>query len=203
MAESRPLIIESEGNQQNYGSAQEDLENPRVGFEPRTSRYTEKKETTPWYKYLWGIILVITAGCSFTGANVIQKIICPSLKFWNLMLIRSLAQVFLMFIWRIVTKVYYDFKCSEHGRDWKTTFFGPREDPSEHWYRRIRILIFLQGTFGGLLLMTLFVAVKNVPLGNVSAIIFCTPVSILVWICVLFSRACLKIHLVLLFNSRT
>ena len=192
MAESRPLIIESEGNQQNYGSAQEDLENPRVGFEPRTSK---KKETTPWYKYLWGIILVITAGCSFTGANVIQKIICPSLKFWNLMLIRSLTQVSMMFI-SLLKKVYY-------GRDWKTTFFGPREDPSEPLYRRTIIKIFLQGAFGGLLLMTIFVAVKNVPLGNVSAIIFCTPVSILVWICVLFSRACLKIHLVFLFNSRT
>ena len=31
--------------------------------------------------YFLGILLVILAGCSFTAANVIQKIICPSLSF--------------------------------------------------------------------------------------------------------------------------
>ena len=37
--------------------------------------------------------------------------------------------------------------------------------------------IFLQGFCGGLLLLGIFVAIQNVPLGNASAIFFCTPVA--------------------------
>jgi len=38
-------------------------------------------------------------------------------------------------------------------------------------------MIFLQGFVGGLLLLSIFVAVKQLPLGNASAIFFCTPVA--------------------------
>ena len=38
-------------------------------------------------------------------------------------------------------------------------------------------MIFCQGTFGGLLLLFIFVAIQHVPLGNASAIFFCTPVA--------------------------
>ena len=50
----------------------------------------------------------------------------------------------------------------------KTPWLGPRE---------ARNKIFLQGLFGGMLLLAIFVAVRHVPLGNASAIFFCTPVS--------------------------
>ena len=40
--------------------------------------------------------VVVLAGCSFTAANVAQKIICPSLDFWSLFLIRSLTQMIVM-----------------------------------------------------------------------------------------------------------
>ena len=107
----------------------------------------------PFYKVVCGILLVVLAGSAFTAANVIQKIICPSLNFWSLFLIRSLTQMTIMLSHLLWTKTY---------------IFGPRE---------ARVKIFFQGTFGGLLLLAIFVAVKHVPLGNASAIFFCTPVS--------------------------
>ena len=39
-----------------------------------------------------------------------------------------------------------------------------------------RVRIMLQGIIGGGLLFCIFYAVSNVPLGNASAIFFCTPV---------------------------
>ena len=35
-----------------------------------------------------GVCLVIFAGCTFTAANVVQKIVAPELNFWSLLLIR-------------------------------------------------------------------------------------------------------------------
>ena len=115
--------------------------------------------------YFLGILLVILAGCSFTAANVIQKIICPSLSFWSLMLIRSLIQMTIMAVYMIYRR---------------KNFLPPKEVSDKDNPNKIikaRNTIFLQGFFGGLLLLAIFVAVKNVPLGDVSAIIFCTPVS--------------------------
>ena len=37
--------------------------------------------------------------------------------------------------------------------------------------------MFLQGFCGGLLLLSIFVAIQHVPLGNAAAIFFCTPVA--------------------------
>ena len=46
-------------------------------------------------------------------------------------------------------------------------FFGPKE---------VRLRTVIQGLLGGILLAALFGAVSIVPLGNASAIMFCTPV---------------------------
>ena len=46
-------------------------------------------------------------------------------------------------------------------------FFGPKE---------VRLRTVAQGLLGGLLLAAMFSAVKIVPLGNASAIMFCTPI---------------------------
>ena len=46
---------------------------------------------------VFGILLVIFAGCTYTGANVIQKIVCKEqLNFWSLLLIRALIQMTIM-----------------------------------------------------------------------------------------------------------
>ena len=113
-----------------------------------------------WATKISGIMFVILSGWSFTAANVIQKIICPSLNFWSLILIRSVTQTLVMGSFLFFTK--------KSNENYVTRFMGPREN---------RTILFLQGIFGGMLLLTIFVAVKHVPLGNVSAIIFCTPVS--------------------------
>ena len=81
------------------------------------------------------------------------------------MLIRSLIQMTIMAVY-----VIYRGK----------KFLPPKEVSDKDNPNKIikaRRTIFLQGFFGGLLLLAIFVAVKNVPLGDVSAIIFCTPVS--------------------------
>jgi drug/metabolite transporter (DMT)-like permease len=47
----------------------------------------------------------------------------------------------------------------------------------------------LQGLLGGLLLLCIFVTIKLVPLGNASAIFFCTPVFTFVFaVCMLGER---------------
>ena len=40
-----------------------------------------------------GVVLVIMAGMSFTGGNVIQKFVAPEVTFWQLLFIRALVQV--------------------------------------------------------------------------------------------------------------
>ena len=101
-----------------------------------------------------GIFLVVFAGCTFTGANVIQKVVCEGkLNLWSLFLIRGMTQMPVMgsaVLWT------------------KTSFLGPKET---------RYQMFLQGFCGGLLLLAIFVAIQHVPLGNASAIFFCTPVA--------------------------
>lgn len=127
--------------QEDYGSTERGQDQSNIG------------DVVPWGKFFLGVFLVILAGCSFTAANVIQKIVCPSLNFWSLFLIRSLTQLAIM---------------GTHLALTKTSILGPKAS---------RVKIFLQGTFGGLLLLAIFVAVKHVPLGNASAIFFCTPVA--------------------------
>ena len=46
-------------------------------------------------------------------------------------------------------------------------FFGPKE---------VRVRTVVQGLLGGVLLAAMFSGVRIVPLGNASAIMFCTPV---------------------------
>ena len=125
----------------------------RPGYGTTDSLVQEPREPARYMRVL-GVFLVVLAGFAFTAANVIQKIIV--LNFWSLFLIRSLTQIPIMAAWTFWTQ---------------TPLLGPRE---------IRCKIFMQGSFGGLLLLAIFVAVKHVPLGNASAIFFCTPVSTLV-----------------------
>ena len=122
------------------------------GYGTADSLVQEPKQPARYMRFL-GVFLVVLAGFAFTAANVIQRIVCPMLNFWSLFLIRSLTQIPIMAAW-----TYWS----------QTPWLGPRE---------IRLKIFMQGSFGGLLLLAIFVAVKHVPLGNASAIFFCTPVS--------------------------
>ncbi len=113
-----------------------------------------------------GYLLVVNAGVLFTLANVIQKIVAPKLVFWHLLAYRALAQIVVMF-------ADLQFK----NVDWR--------GPEGH---RTRITI--QGMMGGVLLLSIFVAIKHIPLGNASAIFFCTPVFTF-----LFAVTMLKEHM--------
>ena len=62
---------------------------------------------------VFGTFLVVFAGCTFTGANVIQKIVCEGkLNFWSLFLIRGMTQLPVMGGYTLWTK---------------SSFFGPKE----------------------------------------------------------------------------
>ncbi|TRY75901.1 hypothetical protein TCAL_00676 [Tigriopus californicus] len=101
-----------------------------------------------------GILIVVWAGLIFTFANVIQKVIAPELNFWHLLFYRSIAQLLFISGFLIYKK--------------KSIF------PT--YNLRLMIRLVTQGILGGLLLLCIFVAIKNVPLGNASSIFFCTPV---------------------------
>ena len=100
-----------------------------------------------------GVVFVFGSSCSFTASSVIQKFVCPSLNFWSLMLIRSLIQLAITSGFVIVKKIHW---INKNESKW---------------------LILLQGILGGLLILCVYVAVRNVPLGNCTAIFFCTPVN--------------------------
>lgn len=73
----------------------------------------EEERKTPLYMTVFGIFLVVFAGCTFTGANVIQKIVCEGkLNFWSLFLIRGMTQLPVMGGYTLWTK---------------SSFFGPKE----------------------------------------------------------------------------
>ncbi len=105
-----------------------------------------------WARAISGYLLIINAGLLFTLANVVQKIVAPMLYFWHLLIYRAIFQLVAMYI-------YVRLSRSE--------VMGPVK-------KRLRIVA--QGVLGGCLLLCIFIAVKLVPLGNASAIFFCTPV---------------------------
>ena len=59
------------------------------------------------------------------------------------------------------------FKGHRAGKGPADTLLGPAG---------VRVRTVMQGMLGGLLLLSMFNAIKHVPLGNSSAIMFCTPV---------------------------
>ena len=85
---------------------------------------------------VFGIFLVIFAGCTYTGANVIQKIVCKEqLNFWSLLLIRALIQMTIM---------------AGHIFLTKSSLTGPKESRYVHTSR-----VILRGT-------TTFLSTRNV-----------------------------------------
>ena len=73
----------------------------------------EEERKIPWYMVVLGVFLVCFAGFTFTGANVIQKVVCGGkLNFWSLFLIRGMTQLPVMGGYTLWTK---------------SSFFGPKE----------------------------------------------------------------------------
>lgn len=101
-------------------------------------------------KSVLGYLMVVLAGLLFTLANVLQKIVVPEISFWQLMFYRGIIQIVIM-----TSEILF------------------KRRPVLSGNHKIRIL--LQGQLGGILLLCIFIAVKHVPLGNASAIFFCTP----------------------------
>lgn len=107
---------------------------------------------------LWpslGIMLVVLAGFGFTASNVVQNLYLKNLNFYHMLFVRAVFQA------AISALDVLRRGCGVFGGT-----------PS----LKLKIRIVLQGAIGGCLLFCIFFAVSNVPLGNASAIFFCTPV---------------------------
>ena len=130
-----------------------DLESEITPLLPNNSNDLNQEKPTK-RQFFTGVVLVILTGCLFTSANVVQKLVCPDINFYTLFLFRGMVQCILTGF-----KIAYD----------KTSIFGPD--------RKSSINLALQAVFGGILLWGVFYAVEHVPLGNATAIFFCTPIA--------------------------
>jgi len=125
----------------------------------RLQRFWAKRKAT--LCKIFGIILVMCAGFSFTSSNVMQKFSVRHLSFWQLLANRALVQLLGTGVFCIVRH------CRSQQQQGSHMFLGPPN---------VRIRTVGQGLLGGVLLACMFIAVKYVPLGNASAIMFCTPI---------------------------
>ena len=123
-----------------------------------------------WFKGLskglvhkvFGVLLVMSAGFAFTSSNVMQKFSVKELNFWQLLANRAIVQTLVMGLICVVKQ-----RTQRPRESLAYMFLGPTG---------VRKRTVVQGLLGGVLLACMFVAVKYVPLGNASAIMFCTPI---------------------------
>ena len=118
--------------------------------------------TREFFSTVGGIALVMIAGFAFTGSNILQKFEVPELTFWQMLMNRAIVQTSLMIV--VCIMMHNKYRPEE---DYPTMFLGPKGT---------RFRTAFQGILGGILLCCMFIAVKVVPLGNCSAILFCTPI---------------------------
>ena len=78
------------------------VENTTNFLENKTNQTTDTKlpdqnnpDTVAFRNRAIGVILVIMAGMSFTGSNIIQKFVIPEVTFWQLLFTRALVQTVL------------------------------------------------------------------------------------------------------------
>lgn len=126
-------------------------ESGRLNEEKNANSQTQDAFIPYRYKIL-AIAMVILAGFTFTGANVLQKKTIPGLDYLTLLFHRACVQTLGLSIYFIVKR---------------KSVLGP--NGSRGW-------LCGQGAIGAVLLISIFIAVRNVPLGSASAIFFCTPV---------------------------
>lgn len=112
---------------------------------------TNRRETMPQAFVALGFTFAILAGICFTSTNTMIKLV-PQMNSWHLMLVRCFVQMLCMLpiIWWTKAPMIF--------RDCATN-----------------LKIFAQGSLGGLLLLSLFLAVTNLPLGDATAMFFSSP----------------------------
>ena len=102
-----------------------------------------------------GVSAVVTAGMLFTVANVLQTQCLKEIHFFFLLLVRGLIQM------AIATT------------DLAVKRIGPLGGSAEPW--QVKAKVVGQGALGGLLLLCVYYTVAHIPIGNASAIFFCSP----------------------------
>eukprot|EP00088_Acartia_fossae_P001847 TRINITY_DN10721_c0_g1_i1.p1 TRINITY_DN10721_c0_g1~~TRINITY_DN10721_c0_g1_i1.p1 ORF type:complete len:412 (+),score=59.42 TRINITY_DN10721_c0_g1_i1:80-1315(+) len=127
------------------------VEAGRVGNNPPADILIEAEKTTDPYTCL-GFSFSVLAGICFTSSNVMVKYL-PAVSSWELLFVRCLIQMVAMVPLMICFK--------RHP-------LGPSDFPT-------RGRVFAQGVLGGILLLCIFEAVADLPLGDATAIFFSSP----------------------------
>merc|ERR550534_1281954 len=129
-----------------------DTERPSLQLPESHSRLgpgieAKKEESVPRAQVYLGYVFAILAGITFTVSNVLVKLV-PTMDSWTLLLFRCAAQL-------CVTVPLVLFS--------RVNPLGPRG---------FRIRIYMQGIVGGVLLLSIFLAVKRVPLGDAATVFY-------------------------------
>lgn len=141
-------------------------DDPEIGSKERDN--PDKKEEVPQaYAYtLLGFASAILAGLCFTSTNVMVKF-APELSSWQLLLVRCSAQVVCM------APIMYCTKSRILPADFATKW---------------KVLV--QGVLGGFLLLSIFVAVNKLNLGDATAIFYSSPAFTMVLSAILLRDRC-------------
>jgi len=139
---------------------------PATGDDPETGDDPAKKDSVPQAYTLLGFASAILAGLCFTSTNVMVKF-APELSSWQLLLVRCSAQVV----------------CMAPIMAWTRSPILPA-DFATRW----KVLV--QGVLGGFLLLSIFVAVNKLNLGDATAIFYSSPAFTLVLSAILLRDHC-------------
>jgi len=127
---------------------------------------TNQRERIPKAYLLLGFAMAVIAGLCFTSSNVMVKF-APEVNSWQLLLVRCLSQILAMIPIMIWTK------SPVIPADWST-----------------RWKVFGQGVLGGFLLLSIFMAVNKLPLGDATAIFFSSPAFTMVLSAIILRDHC-------------
>jgi len=116
-----------------------------------TNPFIEAEQTSDPYECL-GFAFAVLAGICFTSSNVMVKYLV-NVTSWELLFVRCIIQASFMLPLILVHK---------------KSVFGPPDFPT-------RSRVFAQGVLGGILLLCIFEAVADLPLGDATAIFFSSP----------------------------
>jgi len=170
--EGEPLILPAASPQPSYRSTESDeqhIDAEASILERSIAYFTETYSRSTLYRVV-GVVLVMCAGFSFTSSNVMQKFTVRHVTFWQLLSNRAVIQATVMGGCCCTAHFFHLYLPADDGdvrREWSYMLLGPRG---------VRCRTVTQGLLGGGLLACVFVAVRLVPLGNASAIMFCTPI---------------------------
>lgn len=131
----------------------------------RASSFDGKKDSLPTAHMYLGYVFAILAGITFSVSNVLIEFL-PNMDSWTLLLFRSAAQLLVTVPIVVMTR--------------SNPFGAPPN----------RTRLFMQGVVGAVLLLSIFLAVQRLPVGDAAAIFFSAPFLSMVLSCLILKEHC-------------